>query len=50
MQDAALAQLAEGVRACRVGAVRAADRLLARLQAAAATADAEQLVRAMSAQ
>ncbi len=41
-----MAHLAEGLRRCRVGHVRAADRLLARLQAAAATADAEQLVSA----
>jgi hypothetical protein len=45
MHDAALAHLAEGVRACSVGAVRKADRLLARLQAEAASAAPEQLVR-----
>jgi hypothetical protein len=45
MHDAALAHLAEGVRACSVGAVRKADRLLARLQADAASAAPEQLVR-----
>lgn len=45
VHDAALAHLAEGVRACSVGAVRKADRLLARLQADAASAAPEQLVR-----
>jgi hypothetical protein len=48
MHDAALAHLAEGVRACRVGMVRTADRLLVRLQAAAASAEPEQLVRRCS--
>ena len=43
--DAALAHLADGVRACSVGAVRRADRLLARLQASAASAPPKQLVR-----
>lgn len=45
IHDAAAAHLAEGVRACSVGAVRRADRLLARLEAAAASAGPEQLVR-----
>jgi hypothetical protein len=44
VHDAALAHLAEGVRSCRVGLVRTADRLLVRLQAAAASAQPEQLV------